>query len=441
MYSFFDRVVLWAYGLAWWILTPLIAIYLWWRGRKNPEYKKHWLQRWGLKMGARLGADPLGKLIWIHAVSLGETLAVKPLLLALAKQYPQHNFLLTHMTPTGLQAGADLAKQLAPGRVAQQYLPYDYPQAQRKFLKTWQPVLGLIVETELWPQLTYQAHRLAIPMVLVNARLSEKSLSKAKRIHWLVKPALKSFSAVLAQTDVHAKRLSHLQANNVQVVGNLKYDVAINTEQLEAGQQLKRQLAQASVNITRSIIALAVTREGEEILLAKEWIAQKQAHDLLLVIPRHPERFESVRLMLIGLGLKVVSKTSMANIAQLVDADVLLGDTMGQMPFYYGLADVCIMGGTILNFGGQNVIEPLACECPVVVGASTFNFEAVVQDAAAAGAVVKAEHLVDIVQSAKQIATNHNQALMMRQAAGLFVGQNRGVVNRVMGILASAWLG
>jgi 3-deoxy-D-manno-octulosonic-acid transferase len=437
MYSFFDRAVLWVYGLAWWLLTPLIATYLWWRSRKNPEYKKHWRQRWGLEMGTRLGAHPSAKLIWIHAVSLGETLAVKPLLLALAKQYPQHNFLLTHMTPTGLQAGADLAKQLPAGRVMQQYLPYDYPQAQRKFLKAWQPVLGLMVETELWPQLTYQAHRLAIPMVLVNARLSEKSFAKAKRIKWLVEPALQSFSAVLAQTDVHAKRLNQLQANNVQVVGNLKYDVAINTEQLEAGGQLKRELAEATLNVARSIIALAVTREGEEILLAKEWIAQKQPNDLLLVIPRHPERFESVRLMLVGLGLKVVSKTSLMNVAQLADADVLLGDTMGQMPFYYGLADVCIMGGTILNFGGQNVIEPLACGCPVVVGGSTFNFEAVVEDASGAGAIEHALESKEATKIARGIVSDPIELGAMKIAGKLFLQNNLGASNNVIAFLRS----
>jgi 3-deoxy-D-manno-octulosonic-acid transferase len=368
-------------------LLPFALLRLWWRGRAEPLYRLAWARRLGLFYGSDQ-AQQKTDLIWIHAVSLGETHAAAPLIDALRASKPEMRLLLTHGTATGWAAGHAL---LAPGDI-QTWLPLDTPGGVRRFLRRFKPAVGVLMETEVWPNLVLCAHELGVPMVLANARLSQHSQRRGQKLAVLFGPVMASFAAVLAQTQADAQRLSTQGAVNVEVAGHLKFDVQVNQTLRNQGKTWGQQLA-------HPVVMFAASREGEEALLLDAWrgSAAQQQGTRLLIVPRHPQRFDEVAALIQARGWRFSRRSSWGGVAhstpwpaellaELQNADVYLGDTMGEMPLYYGMAQVALLGGSFAPFGGQNLIEAVAYNCPVIMGPHTYNFMQAAELAQAAGA-------------------------------------------------------
>jgi 3-deoxy-D-manno-octulosonic-acid transferase len=361
----------------------------------------------------------------VHAVSLGETHAAATLLAALREQQPGVRFLLTHSTATGRDAGAAL---LQAGD-AQAWLPWDTPGAVRRFLRHHRPVAGVLMETEVWPNLLHAAQQAGLPMVLANARLSARSLAKGRRFAWLLRPAVAALSAVLAQGEDDAARLQALGARRVQVMGNLKFDIAPDSALLARGQAWRSALG-------RPVVLAASTREGEEAPLLRAWAARcagAATPPLLLLVPRHPQRFDEVAQLISATGLSVARRSQWPDAAPPPDAQaaaVWLGDSLGEMPLYYACADVALLGGSFEPLGGHNLIEAAACGCPLLMGPHTFNFAQAAAGSLAAGAAERVADIDTAVARAMVLLDGPERALRVKASLG-FARQHRGAARRM----------
>lgn len=404
------------YSLLLRLLTPAYLARLWWRGAREPLYRSAWQERLGYFRGT---PEPGG--LWVHAVSLGETRAAAPLIDALRRSRPGLKLLLTHGTATGREAG----KALLLGGDVQVWLPYDTPGAVRRFLRRHRPAVGVLMETEVWPNLLVGARESGVPLVLANARLSEKSLAKGRRVQALLRPTLDALTATLAQTEADARRLRLSGVTAVQVSGNLKFDMTPNPGLLARGQAWRDALA-------RPVVLAAVTREGEEADLLAAWAALPLPRPLLLLVPRHPQRFDEVAALATGAFATVLRRSawSEAPPAEAVQADVWVGDSIGEMPLYYGMADAALLGGSFAPLGGQNLIEAAACGCPLVMGPHTFNFAAAAELSLAAGAAERATDIADGVRRVVAVAIDPHR-LRRVQAALQFAGEHRGAAERI----------
>ena len=418
------------YTFVLWLLLPAIFLRLAWRARKQPEYLRHIGERFGYysahdekHLSGRLGGKPL---IWLHAVSVGETRATQSLITRLRETYPDHQILLTHATPTGRAA----SEQLYGDNVLRVYLPYDYPFAVNRFLRHFSPRLGILMETEIWLNLIHACHETRTPLLLLNARMSEKSARGYARFSRLTRNTLNKLAAVAAQTGDDAARLSGLGALNVTVMGNLKFDIEPPAEMLELGKHLREQFGDA-----RRILVAASTREGEEALLLD---AVREAHipDLLVVIvPRHPQRFNEVASLLEQRGIAFQRRS--ANRAVESGIQVVLGDSMGEMFAYYAAADLAFIGGSLLPYGGQNLIESCAVGTPVLVGPHTRNFAEATQSAVSAGAALQVTDAAGIVSESKRLLETPKVLQQMRFKCTGFVESNRGATGRALRIIMS----
>ncbi|MDR7332481.1 3-deoxy-D-manno-octulosonic acid transferase [Roseateles asaccharophilus] len=399
------------------LLTPFYLLRLWRRGSKEALYRHAPSERLGFFRGA---TEP-GRL-WIHAVSLGETRAASALITALREREPGLRILLTHSTATGREAGEPL---LQAGD-AQTWLPYDTPGAVRRFLRHWQPRLGVLMETEVWPTLQREAERAGVKMVLANARLSEKSLRQGQRFAALLKPAARRMALALAQTESDARRIRAMGTARVEVAGNLKYDIAVDAALVARGQAWAAQLG-------RPVLMLAVSREGEEAALLAEWSKRPAPRPLLAIVPRHPQRFDEVAGLVEAAGLTLARRSRVEQPP--ADVDVLLGDSMREMPLYYGLASVALLGGSFEPLGGQNLIEAAACGCPVLAGPHTFNFAEATELALAAGAAQRCDGLADAVARGLTLCADAAARDTMRQSALAFSAAHRGAAARMAATL------
>jgi 3-deoxy-D-manno-octulosonic-acid transferase len=421
------------YTLLVWLVMPLAALYLLWRSRRQPAYRAHWGERFGWARYTVPGDRPI---IWIHAVSVGETRAAEPLISALAQRFPQHVFLLTHMTPTGRATGAELAARW-PGRVSQVYLPYDMPFAVRRLLRAYAPVVGLGMETETWPNLLAEARAAGLPMALVNARLSERSLAKAKRLPRLMREAAQSFTKVLAQTEADAVRMREVGAEEVVVIGNLKFDFTPDPVLVERGRSFRAAAG------GRKVLLFATTREGEEAMLLDALAAARAealASAMVILVPRHPQRFDDVARLIAARGRPVLRRSTLADWSAAAGStsapSVLLGDSMGEMAMYYASSHVAFIGGSLLPLGGHNLIEACGVGVPVVVGPHTFNFAQATDDAIGAGAAVRVDDARSVVEAMLQIASDTERAAYMSDAALRFARQHRGATDRALAHIA-----
>lgn len=412
-----ERLARGAYSLLLRLATPAYLARLWWRGRAEPGYRQHLGERLGLGAGP---AEP-GRL-WLHAVSLGETRAAAPLIEALRRQQPGLRLLLTHGTATGREAGRALLRE----GDAQAWLPYDTPGAVRRFLRHHRPALGVVMETEVWPNLLHAAKAQRVPVVLANARLSARSARQGERYAALLHPALARFAAVLAQTEADATRLRAAGAQQLQVMGNLKFDMTPAPALLARGAAW-RDAAK------RPVVLAAVTREGEEAPLLAAWAALPTPRPLLLLVPRHPQRFDEVAALVQQAGL-TLSRRSAWGVegGAPAAADVWLGDSLGEMPAYYAAAQVALLGGSFEPLGGQNLIEAAACGCPLLMGPHTFNFAEAAEQAIAAGAALRVADLGQGVAQAVALAqaAPERRAAMAASAQG-FAAAHRGAAERM----------
>ncbi|MBI3367716.1 MAG: 3-deoxy-D-manno-octulosonic acid transferase [Burkholderiales bacterium] len=406
-----ERFALAAYAALLRLAAPLYLARLWWRGAKEPGYRQHVGERLGLyRQPASSGA------LWLHAVSLGETRAAAALIDALRAQRPGLRLLLTHGTATGREAGRAL---LRPGD-AQAWLPYDTPGAARRFLARFQPIAGVLMETELWPNLLCEAQHAGVPVVLANARLSERSARRGERLAWLMHPAARRLALAMAQTEADARRLRAAGAPQVQVMGNLKFDMAPSPEQIVQGRAWRRAL-------DRTVVLMASSREGEEAPLLDAWRALPAPRPLLLLVPRHPQRFDEVAALVTARGLTLARRAAW-NAAPPNDAgiaDVWLGDSLGEMALYYAAADVALLGGSFAPLGGQNLIEAVACGCPLVMGPHTFNFAQAAEQAEAAGAALRVADVAQAVTRAVALADEPSRTAWVERALA-FSAAHRG---------------
>jgi 3-deoxy-D-manno-octulosonic-acid transferase len=404
------------YTLALYLLMPWAMLHLLLRSRKQPEYLGHWRERFG-RYAARRDNKPL---IWIHAVSVGETRAAQPLVRALQERYPDHALLLTHMTPTGRETCVSLFGD----QVERCYLAYDYPGAVSRFLKHWQPRLGIIMETEIWPNLVSACAEQGMPLLLANARLSQRSANRYDRLATLVREAMSRLSGVAAQAPADADRLRHLGAQKVEVTGNIKFDVTVPDAQVQLGETFRARIGQ------RPVLLCASTREGEEALLLDAWKRVDVGNTLLLIVPRHPQRFAEVAALTHSTGFRVQLRSDEAPVA--ADTQVWIGDSLGEMFAYYAACDVAFIGGSLLDFGCQNLIEPCAVGKPVLLGPSTYNFAQAATDAHAAGAALVASDADALTKEALALLADTKRRDAMGLAGLAFTSKHRGATTRTL---------
>lgn len=368
-------------------------------------------------------------LIWIHAVSVGESRAAYSLIRALAKAHPQAHFLITCMTPTGRETVTELYGPVLGDRLHQAWLPWDLPGAQTRFLRHWRPDFGLLMETELWPNLMAAAQKIGVPVALINARLSERSLRRGLRYRSLMAAAAQRLTCVLAQTQADAQRMGQLGRGADAVTGNLKFDNEPSAERMALGRRWRE-------HVGRRVILLASSREGEEALILRQW-PRSQGSPLLVIVPRHPQRFDEIARLIQQDGRVMARRTALDEVhADFGVIDVLLGDSMGEMDAWYALADVVLMGGSLEPHGSQNLIEPCAVGCPVLLGPHTWNFAEAAQSAIAAGAA-RSVTAVAAVEEALSLINDPARCQAMQQAARTFASAHRGATERTLAGLRS----
>ena len=423
------------YSVMWWLAMPLVLARLWLRGRKEPGYRGHWGERLGF-YGAASASSPASPVLWVHAVSVGETRAAEPLIDALLAGYPNGRVILTHMTPTGRATGKSLfAKHGA--RLAQSYLPYDTGTMVGRFIKHFKPAVCILMETEVWPNLIATCGARGVPVVLANARLSERSLRKAGRLGSLILDAAHGISLVAAQTEADAQRVRSLGVKQVAVTGSIKFDVVVPDAALATGAALRGAIG------ARPVLLFASTREGEEALIlqaVREARSELPANVLLLIVPRHPQRFDEVARMVGEAGLNVQRRSQLAldgaseaSIPAYID--VVLGDSMGEMFAYYAACDCAFVGGSLLPLGGQNLIEACALGKPVLIGEHTFNFAEASEQAVAAGAALRVRDAGELMTQAMRLLAHPAERLAMGEQAQAFANAHRGATLRTLELL------
>ncbi len=417
----------WLYTGLLYLFTPWIVARLLWRGWQNPAYRQGWAERFGFPT---LAVRPFGKLrtsrvVWIHAVSLGETRAVEALARRLRARYPHQPLLFTAMTPTGLRQ----AQQFFPpsAHVGHAYLPYDYPGAVQRFLDRAQPQLGIIVETELWPNLLHACEQRGIPVILANARLSERS---ARGYRWVlpwIRPRLRGLHAIAAQTQADADRLIALGARTtcVQVMGSLKFDLTIPADLPARAAALRGQWQ-------RPAWIAASTHRGED-EYALDALATMPDNVLLVLAPRHPERFAEVAALCRQRGLRVAQRSA----GETVDAAtrVYLADTLGELLLLYAAVDVAFVGGSLLPIGGHNPLEPAAMGIPCVVGTHTFNFAAITQQLIACGACQAIAQPAELGAAVWAWLGDAESRCQAGQRGLAWVNANRGATERLLALI------
>ena len=416
------------------LVAPLLWAYMFLRARRaGGAWQIFSAERFGFYALPWDGEAP----VWVHAVSLGETRAAQTLILQwLARG---ERVLLTHMTATGRAEGARLfAAEIAAGQLRQEWIPYDFSGATQKFFRHYRPRLGILIEREVWPNLIEQAKVAALPIILASARFSEKSQRQVKQIDKvflsLMRDAYAGIELTLAQTEDDARRLYEVGAQNIHVVGNLKFDVALPVVAVDAGRAWRERL-------NRPVIAIASTREGEDAPFVQA-LARQESTALFLLIPRHPQRFDEAAALLEQAGIATVRWSALRHKTHpeqmLAGIKVVLCDTLGEMPFFYAASDVAIVAGSFAPVGGQNLIEACALGTPVIVGPHTYNFSEAVAHAVELGAAaqIQSTELLDAVQRALSMAVywlQDQQALRDKsRLAREWVGQHTGATSRIL---------
>ena len=409
-----------AYTALLWLLLPYALFHLWWRSRKQPEYLLH--------IGERFGHYDVNcdkPVIWLHTVSVGETRAAATLVRGLRERYPDHQILLTHTTPTGRAA----SEQLYNDDVIRVYLPYDYPFAVHRFLRHFRPRVGVLLETEIWFNLIHASRTASIPLLLLNARLSEKSSGRYAHFPNLTRTGLHELDLIAAQTEDDAMRFASLGNHATPVMGNLKFDIAPPPAMLELGKRLRDHFGQ-----DRPVFLAASTREGEEELLLSALQHEEVEHMLVVIVPRHPQRFDEVAAMIEQHGLKMQRRS--ANEPVSPRTQVVLGDSMGEMFAYYAACDVAFIGGSLLPFGGQNLIEACAVGKPVLIGPHTYNFAQATELALASGAAMRIAHADDLVHQLNILLHDAPGLARMGKAGLQFVNENQGATEHALALIS-----
>ncbi|WP_371816565.1 3-deoxy-D-manno-octulosonic acid transferase [Polynucleobacter sp. MWH-UH25E] len=426
------------YQLLWHLLLPLAFVRLAWRARYSFAYLHHIPERLGFGYEKPVSKD----CIWIHAVSVGETRAAQPLIEAYLAR--GESILLTHMTLNGRRTGKQLfANAITRGRIRQVYLPYDLCWAVKHFLNTFKPKFGLFMETEAWPTAVFRCKEIGLPLFLINARLSERSARRVNRFGNAGRALFQAFAGILAQTEFDAQRYRSLGVKNVRITGNLKFDVPLDSRLVAQGKQWQQDLHAGG----RLMVCAASTRDGEEEIILKAWkdLLQDYAFQkapLLCIAPRHPERFTEVANHIRNASLNFKARSELTEVSgNFAGIEVVLGDSMGEMPMYYSASDLVVMGGSLLPFGGQNLIEACAAGCPVLLGEHTYNFQQAALDAIAIGAAkrISGELLlgqtVALTESLKELLLHSAELAKMAVAAKAYAVEHQGATKNILAAL------
>lgn len=412
------------YSLIFYLALPLVVLRLFIRGRKAPAYRQRVAERFALQLPEFKQGG-----IWLHTVSVGESIAAAPLVRTLQERYPDLPITVTCMTPTG----SERIGALFAGSVQHCYMPYDVPCRARAFLRQLKPCLAVVMETELWPNHIHQCAAMNIPVVLANGRLSERSARGYARFPKLTGPMLRQLTALAVQTQVEAERFIALGAleDRVQVSGSIKFDLQIDEQIAQQAAELK-----ASWESKRRAVWIAAsTHEGEDlpILQAHRQLLADCADALLILVPRHPERFESVYQLCLEQGFATVRRSTHEPVQ--AAHQVLLGDTMGEMLLLYALADVAFVGGSLVPHGGHNVLEPAALGKPVISGPHYFNFLDIVGQMQHAGALCEIDDATKLADSVEQLWRNPEQYQAMQHAGYQVMHNNQGALNKLLAVI------
>lgn len=406
---------------------PLVAIRLWLRARKAPAYAKRIGERFTLGMPT---LQPGG--IWVHAVSVGESIAAAPMIRALLERYPALPITVTCMTPTGSERIQALFANEA--RIQHCYLPYDLPCAAARFLVRVQPRLAVIMETELWPNHIHQCAKRGIPVALANGRLSQRSAKGYGRFSKLTAPMLAEMSLLAVQTEAEAQRFRDLGARpeSVEVTGSIKFDLTIDPQLLQRAADLRSQWQAQD----RPVWIAASTHEGEDevVLDAHRRLLANHPDALLILVPRHPERFNSVFDLCQREDFATVRRSTGANVD--AQTSVLLGDTMGELLFLYALADSAFVGGSLVPNGGHNLLEPAALAKPVLSGPHLFNFLDIAAQLREAGALAEVDDAEGLAVEVQRLFELPRDAQRMAEAGLAVMRRNQGALQRLLDGLA-----
>lgn len=406
------------YSFLLYLLTPYLWLRLHWKGRSSPAYKQDINQRFAWALPTNPAID-----VWIHAVSLGEVRAVTPLVQALLKE--GRSILLTTMTPTGFQQ----VQSTFADKVKHLYIPYDLPDAMRRFFKHTKPRVGVIMETEIWPNMIHYANRAQIPLFLINARLSEKSMKRYNKVAFFLKPFLQQFTAILAQSQMDASHFLHLGApsSTVQVFGNIKFDFPFSTTEHHNVKTLKQQWGE-----DRVVFIAASTHNNEEAQILAHFQDLQSAIPgiLLLFAPRHPERFQEVYQLSVKAGFSTGLRSAPASLS-LTNAVVII-DSLGELNQFYSLSDYAFVGGSLVPVGGHNVLEPIAANIPVFSGPYYHNFKAIYADLQNAQAITLADNAKALIESIILLHQNESKKNHQVASATAVLTQNRGSLTRYL---------
>ncbi|KAB7627339.1 lipid IV(A) 3-deoxy-D-manno-octulosonic acid transferase [Alkalilimnicola sp. S0819] len=406
------------YSLLLYALTPLVLARLLWRSRRAPDYRRRWAERFGF--GPRPATPP----IWLHAVSVGEFQAALPLLKALRRCHPDIPLLVTTTTPTGSRR----VRESFGDQVLHGYLPYDLPGAVRRFLGRARPRLVIVMETELWPNLFHQVRGRDIPLLLINARLSARSARGYARLGALTRRTLEQVDWIAAQGASDAERLRALgaPAERVSVVGNIKFEQEIPQALRARGEALRAQLG-----ADRPVWVAASTHAGEDeqLLAAHRRVRARHPACALILVPRHPERFDAVAALCERQGWRLALRSAGAPDES---TEVLLGDSMGEMPLYFAAADLAFMGGSLVSVGGHNPLEPAALGLPVLSGPAVFNFQEIMDAMSEAGALELVADEAALAERAASLLGDRDVARAMGQRGRALLARHRGVLTQLL---------
>ncbi len=418
-----ERLALVAYAALLYALLPAQLLRLWWRGRRLPGYRRRWRERLALA-----GPLPLQPRIWLHAVSVGETLAAAPLIRALLEDHPGHRLLVTTTTPTG----SAQVQRLFGERVEHRYFPWDLPDVVHRFLDHTRPRLFIVMETELWPNVFRQCRRRGIPVLVVNARLSARSFAGYRRLRPLLRPTLRAVDTIAAQGQDDADRFLCLGAphRRVAVYGNLKFDLDLPDETVQAGRTLRQALGGQ-----RPVWIAASTHPDEEavMLAAHRALLARRPDALLILVPRHPERFDGVARLCAGAGLAVARRSR--GEAVTAATRVYLGDTMGELLLLYGAADVAVVGGSFVPVGGHNPLEPAAHALPILTGPHIANFRDIYQALFRQQAALTVRDAEQLAARLGELLADPPRRAVLGQHARALLSAHRGTRDRLRALI------
>ena len=416
-----------AYSALFYLLVPVIVLRMLWRSRLAPEYRKRLSERFGLINAS--GLDPARARLWVHAVSVGEVLAAAPVIERLLADYPQHQLVVTTTTPTG----SERVQALFGARVFHVYAPWDLPGACARFVRQIRPKLLIIMETELWPNMIHHTTLQGGQVLLANARMSARSARRYTRVRTLIADMLGRLDCVACQAQADGDRFSALgmPTGNLRITGSIKYDIDIDAAMQESSRVLREELAIDA----RPVVVAASTHPGEDaqVLGAFAELRQHVTGSLLVLVPRHPERFDAVFRQCIGAGWSVQRRTQ----AKVIDArtDILLVDTMGELPLLLSAGDVALIGGSLVPHGGHNVLEAAAWGVPVIAGPYMFNFSDISERMLEAGAMLQLEDISDLGDALSNLMKDQHRRAQMSLAGKQVVAENRGAREQLLGII------